>query len=207
VVLRSLNLEGMTLETNWPARKGEAIHLVIEAPESKRQLRLNGRVVQSRSVEEDSERFSTQVRFDEKDGATSADTETESPGTPGSSIADAVDGLLAEIITAHPESPRVDPSLPFCGRLSQVSLPNLLGFFESESVSGILKLTHKDKSAQILIRQGRVIDARGAADPTDPIGNLRALIEWHEALFEFTSQEVQGDDRLQMPIASLLACL
>jgi hypothetical protein len=199
----------MTLETDWPVRVGEAIHLVIEAPESKRQICLDGKVTESEELPEEGQtRYAHQVQFKEDSPAKQPSPSTDpAGGTPGYSITDAVDGLLAEIITTQPDEPRVDPTLPFCGRLSQVTLPSLLGFFEIERVSGTLKLEQKGRQVTLFIHQGRVIDIESDIPGDSVWDELAESFSWDDAIFEFNSEASEREDRIQLSNADLLARL
>jgi len=93
------------------------------------------------------------------------------------------------------------------GDLSQVGLSSLLILVEMERKTGLLQLRSPSPgpSAQILIRDGRVVHARldGQDEPVDA-ECVYHLLTWTAGEFELIACLVEGDDRVNISTTHLL---
>jgi hypothetical protein len=92
------------------------------------------------------------------------------------------------------------------GDLSQVGLSSLLILIEMERKTGLLQLrVPNGPSAQILVRDGRVVHARldDAEDPVDA-ECVYYLLTWGTGEFEFVMCLVEGSDRVNVSTTHLL---
>jgi len=92
------------------------------------------------------------------------------------------------------------------GDLSQVGLSSLLVLIEMERKTGLLQLRGVDGvSAQILVRQGKVVHAR-LDDREEPVDAdaVYILLTWSAGEFEFVTCVVEGDDRVNVSTTHLL---
>jgi DNA-binding response OmpR family regulator len=93
------------------------------------------------------------------------------------------------------------------GDLSQVGLSSLLVLIEMERKTGLLQLTAPDGSitAQILVREGKVVHARldQTPEPVDADA-VYYLLTWSAGEFELTSCVIEGPDRIGMSTTGLL---
>jgi hypothetical protein len=93
------------------------------------------------------------------------------------------------------------------GDLSQVGLSSLLVLIEMERKTGLLQLRAPDDgpTAQILVREGKVVHAR--LDQTEePIDAdcVYYLLTWGAGEFEFVACLVEGTDRVNVSTTHLL---
>jgi DNA-binding response OmpR family regulator len=91
------------------------------------------------------------------------------------------------------------------GDLSQVGLSSLLVLIEMERKTGLLQLRADGTSAQILVREGKVVHARldGVDEPVDA-ECVYFLLTWGAGEFEFISCLVEGADRVSSSTTHLL---
>ena len=91
------------------------------------------------------------------------------------------------------------------GDLSQVGLSSLLVLIEMERKTGLLQLRAPGASAQILVRDGKVVHARldNAEEPVDA-ECVYYLLTWSAGEFEFVSCVVEGEDRVNETTTHLL---
>ncbi|HEY5952043.1 MAG TPA: response regulator [Kofleriaceae bacterium] len=93
------------------------------------------------------------------------------------------------------------------GDLSQVGLSSLLVLIEMERKTGLLQLRAPDVgvSAQILVREGKVVHARleEAEEPVDA-ECVYYLLTWGAGEFEFVACVVEGVDRVSVSTTHLL---
>ncbi len=92
------------------------------------------------------------------------------------------------------------------GDLSQVGLSSLLVLIEMERKTGLLQLRAPEgTSAQILVREGRVVHAR-LDDREDPVDAecVYYLLTWAAGDFEFVTCVVEGEDRVDASTTHLL---
>jgi CheY-like chemotaxis protein len=93
------------------------------------------------------------------------------------------------------------------GDLSQVGLSSLLVLIEMERKTGLLQLRAPDDgpTAQILVREGKVVHARldGADEPIDA-ECVYYLLTWGAGDFEFIACLVEGTDRVNVSTTHLL---
>jgi CheY-like chemotaxis protein len=93
------------------------------------------------------------------------------------------------------------------GDLAQVGLSSLLVLIEMERKTGLLQLRAPDDgpTAQILVREGKVVHARmdGSDEPVDA-ECVYYLLTWGAGEFEFIACLVEGTDRLNVSTTHLL---
>jgi CheY-like chemotaxis protein len=93
------------------------------------------------------------------------------------------------------------------GDLSQVGLSSLLVLIEMERKTGLLQLRAPDDgpTAQILVREGKVVHAR-LDDTDDPVDAecVYYLLTWGAGEFEFVACLVEGTDRVNVSTTHLL---
>jgi len=93
------------------------------------------------------------------------------------------------------------------GDLSQVGLSSLLVLIEMERKTGLLSLKAPDGSisAQVLVREGKVVHARidQAAEPVDAEA-VFYLLTWSAGEFDLTTCLIEGPDRIGMSTTGLL---
>jgi len=92
------------------------------------------------------------------------------------------------------------------GDLSQVGLSSLLVLIEMERKTGLLQLRSAEGlSAQILVRQGKVVHAH-LDEREEPVDAecVYLLLTWNAGEFEFVTCVVEGDDRVDVSTTHLL---
>lgn len=93
------------------------------------------------------------------------------------------------------------------GDLAQVGLSSLLVLIEMERKTGLLhlKAPNNGPSAQVLVREGKVVHARleEAEEPVDA-ECVYYLLTWGSGQFEFTACQVEGADRIGTSTTGLL---
>ncbi len=95
------------------------------------------------------------------------------------------------------------------GKLTQISLLDLLQIFQMNSKTGTLRISNIDgtSSGVVLVRRGQVVDASIPLGDGTSIGSEKALfrlLTWRDGSFEFLPGEPAGSARVQMPTRSLL---
>jgi CheY-like chemotaxis protein len=95
------------------------------------------------------------------------------------------------------------------GKLSQISIADLLQIFQMNQRSGSLKISYEElpAPASIAIRSGQVVDALiPLADGTAVVGEkaLYRVLCWKEGRFEFIPGEVREQARVAKPLRMLL---
>src|SRR5215212_5309326 len=93
------------------------------------------------------------------------------------------------------------------GDLSQVGLSSLLILVEMERKTGLLRLSAPaaGPTAQILVRDGRIVHARlDAQDEPVDAECVYYLLTWSAGEFEFMACLVEGDDRVNVSTTHLL---
>ncbi|MBN1655503.1 MAG: DUF4388 domain-containing protein [Deltaproteobacteria bacterium] len=196
-LVTSVWLNGMLIETDWPVKEGEKLNVEIEAPASKKKMRLVGQAISSRKLEQaEAERYQVEVTFvrpESKVAYSSADT-----------IAEAVDQLLSET-AIWSAGMAVNTHEHLKGNLAQIRLSSLLAFFELERMSGVIRLEQKAQTARLYISEGRVIDALAGENwSVNPLELLCSLMRWTTGKFEFRVQKVERKDRIAMSTSALL---
>ena len=90
------------------------------------------------------------------------------------------------------------------GALSEVALPSLLGFFELERASGVLRLEQEAMTAEVFVKDGTVLDAVSEPAGSSPRELMADLFQWPDGAFEFSFQAVERDDTIGMSTTALL---
>jgi hypothetical protein len=196
-LVTSVWLNGMLIETDWPVKEGEKLNVEIEAPASKKKMRLVGQARTTRKLEHgETGRYQVEVRFvSPESSATYASADT---------VAEAVDQLLSETAVWSAGIP-VRSHEHLKGNLAQIRLPSLLAFIELERMSGIVRLKQDSQCAKLVVIDGRVIDAVAGEDwSVNPLELLSSLMRWNQGVFEFRLQEVEREDRVEMSTSTLL---
>jgi CheY-like chemotaxis protein len=91
------------------------------------------------------------------------------------------------------------------GDLAQVGLSTLLVLVEMERKTGLLKLRGpNDRPGEILVREGKVIDARLMQGPPSGAECVYTMLTWTTGKFEFNARAVDGPDKIGVPTTHLL---
>jgi len=188
---------GMLIETDWPVKQGEKLNVEIEAPASKKKMRLIGQAISSKTMDRgDSDRYQVEIKFVRPKSSASR--------SGGDTIANAVDQLLSE--TAKWSVDMLAGAREHLkGDLAQIRLSSMLAFIELERMSGIVRLEQDSRIAQLFICNGRVVDALSKdTSMTNPIALLSDLLQWTKGVFEFRIEEIERDDKIGMSTSALL---
>jgi uncharacterized protein (TIGR02266 family) len=91
------------------------------------------------------------------------------------------------------------------GDLTQVSLASVLSFLELERKTGEL-LVVGQKTAQLFMRNGRLlrIEINGLVADSTSIEVVYDVLDWTQGQFEFTAQDVSGEDLIARTVTALL---
>ncbi|MEE8475420.1 MAG: DUF4388 domain-containing protein [Myxococcota bacterium] len=197
----TLSASRMVIGTNRPVEAGTRVWVEIEMPSSPDAVRLVGRAVNSRphTGAGDDERYRIEVRFDS--------------GAENSRVADPVSVRRAKTRHNGPDrrsgsktkrQGRERRGVHLSGTLSEVGLPSLLGFFELERASGVLRLEQGSKTASLFVREGSIVDVE--MEPAGPSATeaLLGLLEWPDGAFEFNFGSVDRDDVVATSTTALL---
>ena len=90
------------------------------------------------------------------------------------------------------------------GALSEVALPSLLGFFELERASGVLRLEQEAMTAEVFVKDGTILDVESEPAGSSPREVMADLFQWPDGTFEFSFQPVERDDAIGMSTTALL---
>lgn len=196
-LVTSVWLNGMLIETDWPVNEGEKLNVEIEAPASKKKMRLIGHARTTRELNHgEIGRYQVEVRF--------VSPETSSTYTGTDTIADAVDQLLAET-AVWSAGIKIRSHEHLKGNLAQIRLPSLLAFIELERMSGLVRMKQDSQCAKLFVSDGRVIDAVAGEDwSVNPLELLSSLMRWNQGVFEFRLQQIEREDRIEMSTSALL---
>ena len=118
-----------------------------------------------------------------------------------------LDELVGRIekVIKRPEAPNKLPSTGLAGDLAQVGLSTLLVLIEMERKTGLLKLRGpNERPGEIILREGKVIDARLHHGPSSGAECVYAMLTWTAGKFEFNARAVDGTDKIQLPTTHLL---
>src|SRR5512143_3861449 len=95
-----------------------------------------------------------------------------------------VENVLHRARTHHTKSALMDAAL--AGHLAQFGLATLLTVLDLERKTGVLTLEHGDQHGTIVVRDGRVVDARIVEQPKlDVAQGIYELLSWSEGSFAF----------------------
>jgi DNA-binding response OmpR family regulator len=91
------------------------------------------------------------------------------------------------------------------GDLAQVSLPSLFTFLELERKTGRLAVLG-EKSGYVWVRDGRPlrVEIEDAEPYLSQSEMMTALLDWRDGQFDFSSEPVEGDDKLSTSFTALL---
>ena len=89
------------------------------------------------------------------------------------------------------------------GKLSQVSLPSVLSFFDLEKTSGVLELRRGAAHGKLFVREGRIVDLE-MHPPGAPSKVLAELVEWSDGEFDFRFECVGREDAVGISTSALL---
>lgn len=120
-------------------------------------------------------------------------------------VLDHIDALIER--TSRFGEARADTEIE--GKLTQISLVDLLQIFQMNKRSGTLRIWHAggSGSGSILVRSGHVLDASvPLADGTCVVGEkaIYRLLAWKEGRFEFAPGSVSEAKRVEKPTRGLL---
>ncbi len=90
------------------------------------------------------------------------------------------------------------------GALTEVALPSLLGFFELERASGVLRLEQESMTAEVFVKDGSILDVESEPAGSSPREVMADLFQWPDGAFEFSFQPVERDDAIGMSTTALL---
>jgi hypothetical protein len=200
--VQALSVQGMTLETSWAADVGDVIRCELTAPASKRTIVLDGEVVDSVSDLEmnGSMSYHVSVRFHDRGRLPLPSRATAA----GLSIGDALEALLEEAVFQPTDTGFSIPNEHLGGLLSRIRLASLLAFFEMERLTGVLTLTQGALTAQLFLKEGRVLDCEASQIDPDRLGALCKLLTWNDGKFEFSVAEVTRQDLINLSTTHLL---
>ena len=124
---------------------------------------------------------------------------------PDEDVLDHIDALIER--TSRFGEARADTEIE--GKLTQISLVDLLQIFQMNQRSGTLRIWHSGGagSGSILVRSGHVLDASvPLADGTCIVGEkaVYRLLAWKEGRFEFAPGSVSEAKRIEKPTRGLL---
>jgi hypothetical protein len=194
----ALSVSGMVIDINRAVEAGSRIWVEIEMPSSRSATRFSGRAVQGRPIENagDEPLYRIEVGFDgeleDEPGEERGDSRVSDPASTPSS--EASPGRYS----------RERKGVHMSGTLSEVGLPSLLGFFELERASGVLRLEQDSKTAILFVRDGGILDVESVPTAPSATEALASLLEWPDGAFEFTFQSVERADAIGTPTTALL---
>jgi hypothetical protein len=202
-LVSNLCIDSLVMDTDWQVDVGEMINVAVEVPESNKKIVFKGKVISSDVITQyDQQRYKTQIEFVEN---ISNIAERDSIGqTFGSTISEAVDGLLSEVIAPRIDQVISEPSKFLRGSLSQVSLSSLLGFFEIERMTGVLNLVWNKTRASLFLYGGRLVRITSDLEESDIKEVLSKLLQWDKGEFEFEDKDVELKESQSHPITQLL---
>lgn len=111
--------------------------------------------------------------------------------------------------TTGAEPPYDDEALPdvgLVGSISEISLSSLLTMFELDAKTGVLELTRfATPEARLYLRKGRIVAAElDNSDDLSDAERIYKLLSWTTGRFEFVTQPVELEDRVQARTTALL---
>jgi hypothetical protein len=185
---RALNVSRVVLDTNFAIEAGTRICVEIESHGSRDSMRLEGQALESRRMKdtEEDELYCVEVALgDELQNQPPAERRASMPR-----VAD--------------EGAHSKDGTHLSGALSEVALPSLLGFFELERASGVLRLEKESMTAALFVKDGVILDVESEPAGTSPADVLTDLLEWLTGTFQFTFEAVERDDVIGMSTTALL---
>lgn len=203
-MVQAINVNGMVLETSWPATVGEVIRCEITAPNSRQRFTLEGQVVNTQTDADanGAESYSVEVSF--KPGGAAAALEPALTQADGISINDAIDALLEEAVFQPVDTGFAIPNEHLKGLLSRIRVPSLLAFLEMERLTGTLVLKSGTLETQLFVREGSVVDCHTSQAHLDRMAALAQAFRWTEGSFEFQVGDMGRPDMIKMSTTHLL---
>ena len=185
----ALNVSRVVLDTNFAIEAGTRICVEIETHGSGDPVRLEGQAVESRRMKdtEEDELYCVEVALgDELQNQPPVERRASKP-----TVSD--EGAHHEKDGTH-----------LSGSLSEVALPSLLGFFELERASGVLRLEQESMTAAVFVKDGFILDVESEPPGTSPTDVLADLLKWPDGAFQFTFEAVERADAIGMGTTALL---
>ncbi len=90
------------------------------------------------------------------------------------------------------------------GSLSEVALPSLLGFFELERASGVLRLEQESMTATVFVKDGFILDVESEPTGISPTDVLADLLETSDGVVQFSFETVERANAIGMSTGALL---
>ena len=203
-MVQAINVNGMVLETSWPATVGEVIRCEITAPNSRQRFQLEGQVVNTQTDADvnGAESYSVEVSF--RPGSGVAALPPEVSQADGISINDAIDALLEEAVFQPVDTGFSIPNEHLKGLLSRIRVPSLLSFLEMERLTGTLDLKSGAVETLLYVREGTVVDCQTTNPHQDRMAALAQAFRWTEGTFEFQVGDMGRPDQIHMSTTHLL---
>jgi len=195
--LDQLDVQRLTLETDWRAKVGDTLEVFIRRPNSiEGQSALSSALAgQVTSVNEIGESFRVDVRI-----TGLAQNPVEESGV--------ISTTFAEMISESYQDFELPSKDHLSGLLSRIQLPTLLSMIELEKMTGALRVTSKlDEGEEIVlfIRLGRLIDASSSLSASLSIRQLLGrVMEWSDGHFQFVVEAVEDDERRGSGLTELI---
>jgi hypothetical protein len=195
--LDQLDVQRLTLETDWRAKVGDTMEVFIRRPnaiegQSALSSALAGQVT---SVNEIGDSFRVDVRV---------------TGLAVNPILESgeISTTFAEMISESYQDFDLPSKDHLSGLLSRIQLPTLLSMIEMEKMTGALRVgSKKDEGEEIalFIREGRLIDATSSLQSNLSIRQLLAqVMTWSEGHFQFEVEVIEHDERLGSSLTELI---
>ncbi len=181
------NVSRVVLDTNFAIEAGTRICVEIETHGSGDPVRLEGQAVESRRMKdtEEDELYCVEVALD--DAMSSQPRVERRKSTP-----------------PKERPPRKRDGTHLSGALSEVALASLLGFFELERASGVLRLEQESMRAAVFVKDGFILDVESESPGTSPTDVLADLLKWPDGAFQFTFEAVERADAIGRGTTALL---
>jgi hypothetical protein len=145
--------------------------------------------------------YHVSVRFHDRGGRMTPPARSAAAGL---SIGDALEALLEEAVFQPADTGFSIPNEHLGGLLSRIRLSSLLAFFEMERLTGVLTLTQGAMTAQLHMREGRVVDCEAPQVDPDRYSALSKLMTWEDGKFEFSVADVTRPDVINLSTTHLL---
>lgn len=197
-----LSVQRMELETSWPVQHGEVVQVVFRSPGRQNRIAFEGEVATVQSMPGEPARYSVSVAVERM-----GDRATPTPGADQSgpdAISESVDLIFSDLLETKPS--RANRREHLVGVLSRIHITSLLSLLEMEESTGELSVSRGGQKARLYFRGGRLIDAELSPGETSPAPRavVAELFGWKDGTFDFAAVEVAREDRLNMPLTTLM---